>query len=117
MTEKLNISLEGSVFKATISGYLDSELANQLICEFQKALNDSKTLFCLDFSSMEMINSSALSCLLDIVSEGMSNELLRFYFIGIPQSCRLGFFAIGILNYVEELATMKEFEDEFLGKQ
>jgi anti-anti-sigma regulatory factor len=111
MAGKLNISHEGDVFRAAVIGYLDSEIANTLLCEFQKALDDSKIVFCLDFTSMEMINSSALSCLLDMVSEGVANELLQFFFVGIPQSCRLGFFAIGLLNYVEELANMNEFDE------
>lgn len=110
MAGSLTVKFEKPVFKAFINGYLNAELSEELFGRFQQSLQEGAKIFCFDFSKVDIVNSVALSRLLDIISDGISDDSLEFFFVGVPSECRFGFDAIGLFAYVKEYKTVEEFD-------
>jgi hypothetical protein len=111
MAGKLEVKTFKAAMVADIFGYMNDELSELLVNEFRKFLQNGTKIFCFNFARVEIVNSVALSRLLDIISEGISDESLEFYFCSIPNECRFGFTGINLFAYVTELKDFSEFEN------
>jgi len=105
---KTTYKFTGRFLIATVTGYADLELMRALVEVFQTRLDEGCGEFVFDFSGMTQINSSALGELLEMISQGMGRENVRFSFCAVPPSCRLGIDSLGIFAYVDEYDSVQE---------
>lgn len=108
MSGNISYRFENKVFIAEISGYAEVNLMTGLVEKFFEKVEEEYSDFVFDFSKMTLINSSALGKLLDIISEGMGCDNISFHFCAIPNTSKLGMSSLGILNYVNEYASLDE---------
>ncbi|MBU1108585.1 MAG: hypothetical protein KKB51_18055 [Candidatus Riflebacteria bacterium] len=108
MSGKINYKYIDKIFIAEIAGYAELSLMEGLVEHFFKKLDEDYTNFVFDFSGMTLINSSALGKLLEIISEVMGSDSVRILFCSIPTTSKLGMISLGILNYVDEYASIEE---------
>lgn len=108
MSGKINYRFIDKTFIAEISGYAELSLLEELVEKFFRKLDEGHTNFIFDFSEMTLINSSALGKLLEIISEVMGSDNVRILFCSIPTTSKLGMMSLGILNYVDEYASVEE---------
>lgn len=108
MSGNVEYKFDDKIFIADVSGYAEKALMEGILEQFFEKLDDDFTAFVFNFEKMTLINSTALAVLLEIISEGIGNDDIRFYFCAIPNSCRLGMSGVGILKYIEEVASVEE---------
>ncbi|MFZ5951526.1 MAG: hypothetical protein ACOYXC_12530 [Candidatus Rifleibacteriota bacterium] len=70
--------------------------------KFFEKLDEDFCNFVFNFDKMTLINSTALGVMVEMISESMGNDRIKFYFCAIPSSCRLGMSGVGVLKYVKE---------------
>lgn len=97
-----------------IAGYLDKELAQKLLEQYRKEKQAGIRYFVLDFSRTTLINSFALSCLLDMVSDSIGDEDVGFYFCAIPENCYYGMSAVGLINCITEFESFEQAKAELI---
>lgn len=108
MAGTIDYKFADSIFVASISGYADEELMTGLAEHFFAKLDEDFTYFVFNFANMTLINSSALGKLLEIIAEAMGNDGVNLAFCSVPATSKLGMTSLGLLDYVEEFATLDE---------
>lgn len=97
-----------------IEGYLDKEAAQNLLDLYKTQKQKGMRYFILDFSRTTLINSFALSYLLDMVSDCIGEEDLGFYFCAIPENCYYGMSAVGLMNCITEFDSFEQAKAELI---
>ncbi|MEW6709792.1 MAG: STAS domain-containing protein [Candidatus Riflebacteria bacterium] len=95
-----------------LKGYIEKEIAQKLLQTFKEGRKLGLRFFIFDFSEVTLINSFALSCFLDLVSEGLGESEINFYFCAIPESCYYGMSAVGLVNCVTEFSSLEQAKTE-----
>lgn len=97
-----------------VEGYLDKELAMALLDQYKAQKQKGLCYFILDFSKTTLINSFALSYLLDMVSDCIGEDELSFYFCAIPENCYYGMSAVGLMNCITEFDSFEQAKAELI---
>ncbi|MGM0599272.1 MAG: STAS domain-containing protein [Candidatus Rifleibacteriota bacterium] len=97
-----------------LKGYMNKEMALRLLSQYRLQKEKGMKFFILDFSEVTLVNSSALSCLLDIVSECIGEEDTGFYFCGVQENCYYGMSAVGLMNCVTEYDSFEQAKADLL---
>lgn len=108
MAGTVDYKFADSIFIASITGYADEALMAGLAEQFFAKLDEDFSCFIFNFANMTLINSSALGKLLEIVAEAMGNDRVSLAFCSIPATSKLGMTSLGLLDYVEEFATLED---------
>jgi len=108
LSGNINYRFVDKVFIAEITGYAELTLMEGLVEKFFEKLDEDFTGFVFNFAGMTLINSSALGKVLEIISEGMGRDGVKILFCSIPATSKLGMASLGILDYVEEFASIEE---------
>lgn len=108
MSGSVAFKFENGVFFADISGYAEIGVMENVLAKFFEKLEEDFCFFVFNFADMTLINSTALGVMVEIISESMGNDSVKFYFCAIPPACRLGMAGVGILKYVKECSNVQE---------
>jgi anti-anti-sigma factor len=101
MSFKINKEKIGNYRIFKLSGYIDEVASNNLKELFDEAIKSGENSFILDFKDVTILNSVALSLLLDIVSEMIGNPDLSFLITAITSTIKFTFETTGLIHYVK----------------
>lgn len=102
----------GDFFVFFLEGYVEKNVSQVVLEQFRIQWEQGLRRFIFDFSKVTIINSVALSDLLEIVSEGIGDDDVCFFFCGIPDNCVFGISSVGLLNYVQDFDNLEEAKKE-----
>lgn len=112
MNGSIELQNYGQNLVMVLKGYIEKEAAQLILNHYNHHRQKGIKSFIIDFSRVTLINSFALSCLLDMVSENMGDAQIGFYFCGIPESCYYGISAVGLMNCATEFDTLDQAKSE-----
>lgn len=104
----VSLRFEDDVLFIEIAGYADGSLMEEVFAGVIEWLEKDCVSFVFNLEGMTLINSTALGVMIEIISEGLGNESIGFYFCAIPSACRLGILGVGLLNHVCECASVED---------
>ena len=108
MSGKFSHRIDNNIFIFSLEGYIEKSVSESLMTVFRKHWEGGIHHFLFDFSKVSMINSVALSAILEIISEGIGETESGFYICSIPEKCHWGLAAIGLLNYMTEFDSLEQ---------
>ncbi|MBU1109855.1 MAG: hypothetical protein KKB51_24450 [Candidatus Riflebacteria bacterium] len=112
MVGKFTSVKEEQIYIFHLEGYVEKTVAIELKEQFKAQWQKGTRQFLFDFSKATLINSVALSEVLEIISDAIGEPDVMLYICQIPEKCYWGISSLGILNHMTEFNTFAEAAKE-----
>lgn len=107
-----DFKMENSIVDKTIivrtTGYIDAVSGQTLLSTCMEMLNKEPKGFLLNLTGSPIVNSSGMSCILDLVGSFTQQHEIQFWICGLSNLTTAAFRTCGILALVKEAKTEAE---------
>jgi len=89
-------------------GYVEETVGKELKARYKNEWDQGTRQYLFDFSKTTLINSIALSELLEIVSDSIGEPEVMLYISQIPEKCYWGLSSLGLLHHMTEFTSFEQ---------
>ena len=115
MSFSLLVKKQDAVFVLTAKGYVHLDEGMEIRKKVHSYLEQGEKVFLVDFTEAPIITSLALSQILEMVAEVISNDSL-VVFAGLSSTAKITFQTVGLLEYATDYETIDEALTSLKGK-